>query len=198
MGGASSRLGHAAHLALHPPFPSHGLIPVQAARDRSCLSAPITLPDRRPTPSPPPSLRSVVTSVPAARPPRHRPRPHRRRRPLTTQRNGSAHPPLPKSACLSASCRANAPARPDRVSGPARSGRPPSRPPARPVRARLGPPHPLSIWPARRHGPGRRDDPPGLPDSNPPPPGKDSVPTARTRCQPPDPIHHRAHRTAVG
>lgn len=45
---------------------------------------------------------------------RHRPRPHRRRRPLTTQRNGSAHPPLPKSACLSASCRANAPARPDR------------------------------------------------------------------------------------
>lgn len=200
MGGASCRLGHPAHLALHPPFPSHGLIPVQAARDRSCLSSPITHPGRWPTPSPPPSLRSVVTSVPTARPhsPSSSPLPHRRRRPLTTQRNGSAHPPLPKSACLSASCRANAPARPDRRVRTCSLGSAsiPAPGATRSCRTRsTSPPLDLAGSAAWARTP-RRSSGPARPE--PPPPGKDSVPTARTRCQPPDPIHRRAHRTAVG
>jgi len=191
MGGASCRLGHPAHLALHPPLPSHGLIPVQAARDRSRPMA---------HPSPPPSLRSVVTSVPTARPhsPSPSPLPHRRRRPLTTQRNGSAHPPLPKSACLSASCRANAPTRPDRRVRTCSLGSAsiPAPGATRSCRARsTSPPLDLAGSAAGARTPGRSSRPARL---EPPPPGKDSVPTARPRCQPPDPIHHRAHRTAVG
>lgn len=91
--------------------------------------------------------RSHLTSVPARRPfplnfasPRLlRPTPLRRRRPVTTNRIGSGHRPPPPSARLSASCRANAPARPDR----APRSSPPDRPPHRPFRPR---------WPDRSAG----------------------------------------------
>ncbi len=104
-------------------------VPIARTDPRSsCTGSLLPVITHHPSPCPtdcPPHHRRLAF-VPSSRPfplhgrpcplprPRHRPRPHRRRRPLTTQRNGSAHPPLPKSACLSASCRANAPARPDR------------------------------------------------------------------------------------
>ncbi len=192
-------------LSTHLPFSSHGPSSVRAARDRardrSCrgLRHDTT---RLDPPSPPPARPDSPSSsappspfVQSSRPFPPHDRPEGRRRPLTTHRNGSAHPPPPKSACLSASCRANAPARPDRRVRPCSLGSTSFPAPARPVPAGLRPPHPLSIWPAQLAGartPGGHDDPPGPPDPKPPPPGNDSVPTARTRS----PIHHRADRTA--
>lgn len=184
------------------PFSSHGPSSVRAARDRARYRSCRGPPTRHDPPSPPPvrpgspsSSAPPSPSVQSSLPFPPHDRPEGRRRPLTTHRNGSAHPPLPKSACLSASCRANAPARPDRRVRPCSLGSTSFPAPARPVPAGLRPPHPLSIWPARLAGPrtpGGQDDPPGPPDPKPPPPGNDSVPTARTRS----PIRHRADRTA--
>lgn len=166
------------------------------------LRPPIRLDSTRPTQPAPARPGSPSSSAPpspfvqSSRPFPPHGRPEGRRRPLTTHRNGSAHPPLPKSACLSASCRANAPARPDRRVRPCSLGSTSFPTPARPVPAGLRPPHPLSIWPARLAGVRRQEATrPGLsarparPET--PPPGKDSVPTARAR----PPIHHRADRT---
>lgn len=174
MGGASCRLGHPAHLALHPPFPSHGLIPVQAARDRSCLSSPITHRPARPIAHPitaaQPSFRRHVRSHCTAAPPSPSPSPLPSPSPAaaddSTDRFGpsaTAEVGLPfrvvpgERPSTTGSTRPALLARVDLHPGPRE----------RPVRAGLGPPHPLSIWPARRHGPGHQDDPPGLPHSKP-------------------------------
>lgn len=140
------------------PFSSHGPSSVRAARDRArgrpCRGLRFerhdtTHPAR---PGSPPSSAPPSLSVQSSRPFPPHDRPEGRRRPLTTHRNGSAHPPLPKSACLSASCRANAPARPDRRVRPCSLGSTSFPAPVRPVPAGLRPPHLLSIWPARQAG----------------------------------------------
>lgn len=96
-------------------------VPIARTDPRSSCTRPLP-PDGPPITAAKPSFRRHVRSHCTASLAFHRHCPHRRRRPLTPQRNGSAHPPLPKSACLSASCRANAPARPDRRVRPCSPG----------------------------------------------------------------------------